>query len=942
MWYSKFRFWVVFLGFGVIFFVVGGGGAFAGSRKEKKQPVKVEEKKEDDVWAFLDRGETDKAKEFFLGKVDVNDRDSRGRTPLHAAAELGDSALASFFIARGAAVDAIDNDGKTPLGIAAEKRDSEVAAVLVDGGANIHGVLPTGVTVASYALNAKGNFLKAIITPESVQSTGKMDKTILHLAADVGDTESIRLILDVDAPVNKKDDSGKTALDVALSHREAGTYAEAAELIILAGGTSTDSVYDYFAPAVRNINYNIRFTDGFAPLHYAARDGNIALVTYLLSKNADPNVKNVSGTTPLHEAARAGHIEVMKRLIARGANIDIQDAKGNSVLHTAIPQQFQKEAVELLLSNKANPNLRDEHGDSPLHIAITLNRSVDIVRTLLKGGADVSIHNMSGKTPLYLAVEKNQSVYIPPLIEYKSDIFAADNDGVTPFEKALKELSPALEAMITEQSVLQSDSGGNTALHIAVELDAGKEIIGLILEKRALVNIRNKEGDTSLHLAVRYNRKETGELLLLRDPDIFAPNGRGESPLYLTFYSPGGVREWMLSEKTLETRDGQGNGILHYAARWRLDMYIPGLVNNRGANPDAVNATGETPLFAAVEINSPSTIRALISAKASINHRDRLGNNALHAAVRWNAAQSAQTLCDNGIDINAHALTGKTPLHDAVRLGILDVETILIKAGADMDARDNEGNTPLMEAILAGPPSVVARLADLGSDIMSRNRQGDTPLHRAVTMERSDLVTLMLSLGASIHAKNIRGSTPFTLALDISPRMVLTLLTKDWIYASDDDGNSPLHIAIAKRVPVNIVKSILDQGAKITAVDAQGRTPLRMAVDFGNWDAAKLLAESGSNPFSTAGDGKTPAGIALASGSEALRALFSGKAIDSQDAAGNTILHYAAQTGSSEQIALLVKELGANTNSKNIMSESPADIARRRNRPADIAAILNN
>jgi ankyrin repeat protein len=956
--YSKFRFWTVFFGIGVIFFAVGGGAVAAGGNK--------------DVLDFLDRGETDKAREFFQGKVDVNIRDSHGRTPLHKAAKLGDRDLADFFISRGAKVDAVDDDGRTPLhiaaeegnsalaallisrgakvdavdddgwtplGIAAGKLDSQAAAVLVQGGGNIHAKLPLGLTVAGYALKDKGAFLDAILTPESVKSTGDRKRTILHLAADAGESESIRMILAKNAPLNEKDNSGRTALDLALSHTDESKYAEAAELIILAGGTSTDPVYAYFEPAVRSINYDFRFTDGLAPLHYAARDGNIALVTYLLGKNADPDVKTASGATPLHEAAREGRLKVMKELIARGADINIQDAKGNSVLHTAIPE---KEAVVLLLDAGAAPNLRDEHGDSPLHIAITLNRR-DIVETLLERGADVSIHNMAGKTPLYIAVEKNQSAYtIPLLIKYKSDIFAADNNGVTPFEKALKEESPVLEAMITEESVLQSDSGGNTALHIAIKNGAEEKIIRLILNAGALVNARNKEGDTSLHLAVRLNLKEIGELLLSQGADIFAPNSRSESPIYLTFYSPGGgVREWVLNDKTLSARDGLGNSVLHYVAQWRLDLYVPDLVNNRRVDPDAVNATGETPLFVAVKINSPSTVRALISANAAINHRDSLGNNALHVAVRWNAAQSAKILCDNEIDINAHALTGKTPLHDAVRLGILDVETILIKAGADLDARDNEGNTPLMEAILAGPPSAVARLSDFGADTNIRNNQGDTPLHLAVRLERSDLIALLLSRGASIHAKNTRNATPFTLALDISPRMVSTLLIKDWLYASDDDGYSPLHIAIAKGAPVNIVKAILDQGAKLTAADSQGRTPLRMAVDFRNWEAVRLLADSGSNPFSAAADGKTPAGIALASGSEALQALFSGKAIGSQDPAGNTILHYAAQAGSGEQIALLIR-LGANMHSKNIRAESPADIARRQNRANNIVAILEN
>ena len=45
----------------------------------------------------------------------VNRRDTEGRTPLHAAAQLGDLDRARFLLAIGAEVDPVDPDGETPL-----------------------------------------------------------------------------------------------------------------------------------------------------------------------------------------------------------------------------------------------------------------------------------------------------------------------------------------------------------------------------------------------------------------------------------------------------------------------------------------------------------------------------------------------------------------------------------------------------------------------------------------------------------------------------------------------------------------------------------------------------------------------------------------------------------------------------------------------------------
>jgi ankyrin repeat protein len=564
-------------------------------------------------------------------------------------------------------------------------------------------------------------------------------------------------------------------------------------------------------------------------------------------------------------------------------------------------------------------------------VAITLRRDYDVVESLLSGGSEISNRNIDGKTALYLAVEEDSAEIVPPLLAFNSDIFAADNTGLTLIEKAIQEERPALAELITEETVQKSDSTGNTILHIAVRNRADQAIITQILDKNAAVNARNKEGNMALHIAVVNNDESSGNLLIARGADIFAPNSAGESPLYLAFHSPGSIREWMFNEKTLEARDGLGNTALHYVAQWKLAHYVP-LMVKQGARLEAANATGETPLFWAARTDSPETMEALVKLGAILTTRDSLGNSILHSAVRWNAQKVVPVLIGAGLSVNSQNLSGKAPLHDAVRLGLNGMEEQLMLHGAMLDIRDNQGNTPLMEAVMAGFPGAAERLTENGADPVARNNSGDTPLHIAVVMQRVDLVTLLLGCGASIHARNSRGITPFNTALTVSPYMVSTLLTKDRVYVADDDGLSPLHIAIKQRAASAMIQAVIARGCKISAVDKEGRTPLRLALDMGSYSEAKVLADAGSDIFAVAVDGKTPADIAIAKGSDAIQSVFSGKAIGAKDGSGNTILHYAAKTGDTGAISALIA-LGADKNIKNIASESPAEIARRWNHP---------
>jgi len=887
-----------------------------------------------DIWALLRNGD-ENARNHFLSEVDVNAVDPDGKTPLHYAAEKKDAGLAAFFVSLGANPNVTDNEGQTPLGICIKNNDAKVAEVLANGGLDIHQPIPIedNAIASVLAMEKSPSVFRAILTPITVNSTDRTGKTVLHIATIAGNDSVVSEIIAIStnpiALINKKDNDDKNAVDYALEKPYSKTHILIAEQLILAGGYCENPIYSYFGPAVRSGNYNIRRNEGLAPIHFAVIENHTGLVQFLLDKKVDLNIKTTSGATALHEAARVGNKNIISMLLDNNADVNAKDAKGNTPLHVGIPNNVYFDVLGMFISKGADVNLRDEHGDTPLHIAVMLNRSPESVQLLLNSGSDIHIRNINGKTPLYIAVQERRIAIIPLLLASGSEIFAADNSGTTPFDISARANDGTFNLLITNETVNQRDSYGNTMLHCAVNNKATPEQIGRILDQRALVDARNRDGDTALHLAVRTNQRESGLYLLSRGASIFSLNSAGESPLFLALGSTN-LREWIVNSTTITARDGLGNNMLHYAAEWGLNNAIT-LIIRSGIPVDTQNATGQTPLFMATKSNSSSTLKIFVDNNANLNARDGQGNSPLHAAVRWNAVTSVTYLISAGIDVDVHSLNGNTPLHDSVILNSTEIQALLISKGANLESKNVDGNTPLMEAVRGGYLNSIDKLITSNADTSARNTRGDTPLHIAVASERIDIINKLLKTGVSIHARNTKNRTPFQMSLTISPKIVAALLENNRINVADDFGNSVLHVALHERASDDIIRAIISQGARVNAVDYNGKTPLRLALDYEMLESAKLLADSGADPFVTAVDNKSPAEIAIAKGEVYLRAVFSGRAINAKDSSGNTILHYTARLGSPQLITVLF-ELGANRSIRNIAAESPNDIALRWNK----------
>ena len=133
------------------------------------------------------------------------------------------------------------------------------------------------------------------------------------------------------------------------------------------------------------INVDERNNEGFTALMYAADNGNVDSVRFLLDKGADIEARNEEGYTPLIYAAWSGHNSTAKLLLDRGANVNARNRRGYTPLILAAHNGFADVAC-LLIDNGANINARNVLGHSALVYAARFGYA-DAARLLLSKGA---------------------------------------------------------------------------------------------------------------------------------------------------------------------------------------------------------------------------------------------------------------------------------------------------------------------------------------------------------------------------------------------------------------------------------------------------------------------------------------------------------------------------------------------------------------------------
>ena len=186
------------------------------------------------------------------------------------------------------------------------------------------------------------------------------------------------------------------------------------------------------------------------------------------------------------------------------------------------------------------------------------------------------------------------------------------------------------------------------------------------------------------------------------------------------------------------------------------------------SDPDIVHqltSRGLTDLGKAASKGYDEMVELLLSFKADIEAKTKMGNTPLMLAVYNNHVSTCRILLQRGANSNTVSNDGWTPLLLASERGYYEICELLICHKADVNKVHTEtGHTPLSLASLRGHSKIVTLLLQHGANVHSRDKQQFTPLILASQEGHLDIVKTLIQHGAKWNDRQITGAAAIHMA----------------------------------------------------------------------------------------------------------------------------------------------------------------------------------
>lgn len=300
-----------------------------------------------------------------------------------------------------------------------------------------------------------------------------------------------------------------------------------------------------------------------------------------------------------------------------------------------------------------------------------------------------------------------------------------------------------------------------------------------------------------------------------------------------------------------------GSTPLHAASRSRVYIEVLIYLLEQGANLEARNSRGHTPLHTAVKNGTIEHVNVLLRAGAKTNVHDNQGKTPLHFASLQEDIASLEALLHAGADPDARDRKGRTAMHGAVEKNDMfkppkkfneHIISALLKSRANLEARDDEGQTPLHVAVSANNIPAVNILLNCGANLEARDHKDRTPMHLAANRSTA-IKKLFVQKNANFNARDIRGKTPVFYEIEgeyHANKEDLQFVNEESVKTQDNEGNTILHIAARSDCKVSL-KRILECKPDTYVKNNNGDTPADIAYHYGMYNVEARLWEYDDN-----------------------------------------------------------------------------------------------
>jgi ankyrin repeat protein len=406
---------------------------------------------------------------------------------------------------------------------------------------------------------------------------------------------------------------------------------------------------------------NVADVDGSTALQWAAHWNDVETVKALLAAGAKPNAANRYGVTPLHEAATIGSASIINALLRAGATADAVYGDGETALMLA-SRSGNLESVKLLLEANADVNAAEKfRGQTALMLAANENhpavvttllaagarpntRAAEYTFQTLTGGAGGIIHDrpQGGVTALMLAARQGALEAGAALIAGGADLAMEEPQyGFTALQTAIFNGHYAFAKVLIEKGAPVNDG----SLYVAVEM-------------RNLAKYTNRPNPPDSENGVSH--LDVVKLLVDKGADVNAQYAKKIPP----------------RQAQGEINVPPGATPLYRAVR-AIDLASVKLLIDAGANASLALKDRSTPLMAAAGLGAPrggdeevteagdrndpvDVMKLLVETGADVNAVNDLGMTPMHYAVQRGADRLIEYLASKGARFDIKNKQGRT------------------------------------------------------------------------------------------------------------------------------------------------------------------------------------------------------------------------------------------------------------------------------------------